>query len=301
MRKAERSAKKRGSLGVLDALDLYLVQLAADGRSEHTVDQARRHVRKFATWNGDVRVDEVGHEDVARFLASSAVRKCEDGRERKASSGNALRSSLRGFFGYAHASGLTRTNAARLVRRAMCPAPRPKALSDADCAKLLAALDTAGTRAEMRDRALFTTMLRTGIRVGNAVALAIEDVDLDACEIRLRRMKGGDEDVAFFPRELAGVLRMQIGERTSGPVFPNANGGALTTRMVAKRLEAWAKRAGIERRVWPHCLRHTFGMRVFAKTGDVLLTSNTMCHRSLASTAVYARPDAAKVRAAVAL
>lgn len=299
MREVEGVVVERGSLGVLEALDLYLVQLGADGRSTHTVEQARRHVQMFAKWKGVTPIADVGHEDVARFLASDTVRKRADGAARKASSGNALRSSLRGFFGYAHASGLTRTNAARLVRRAMCPAPRPKALSEGDCAKLMAALDKASTRAEMRDRALFTTMLRTGIRVGNAVALAIEDVDLDACEIRLRRMKCGDEDVCYFPRELVGVLRMQIGDRTSGPVFQNAEGTALTTRMVAKRLEAWAKRAGIEGRVWPHRMRHAFGMRVFARTGDVLLTARAMCHRSIASTASYARPDPQRVRLAI--
>jgi integrase/recombinase XerC len=143
-------------------------------------------------------------------------------------------------------------------------------------------------------------MLGTGMRIGNAVALEIEDVDVDACEIRLRRMKGGDEDACFFAPELGAVLRAQISDRTSGPVFPGADGGPLAKRTVAQRLEHWAKRAGIECRVWPHRLRHTFGMRVFARTGDVLVTARAMCHRSIASTASYARPDPARVRAAIA-
>lgn len=293
-------SRESDSISIHGALDLYAIQLSADGRSDHTIDQARRHVRMIAAWMGDPPVAAVTHEDVARFLASEVVRKRLDGRDRKASSGNALRSSLRGFFGYVHAVGLTRANAARLVRRAVCPAPRPKALSDVDTAKLLAALSTARTRAELRDRALFTVMLGTGMRIGNAVALEIEDVDFNAGEIRLRLMKGGDEDACFFPPELAAVLRVQIGNRTSGPVFPGADGGPLAKRTVAQRLEHWAKRAGIECRVWPHRLRHTFGMRVFARTGDVLVTARAMCHRSIASTASYARPDPKRVRAAIA-
>jgi site-specific recombinase XerC len=82
-------------------------------------------------------------------------------------------------------------------------------------------------------------------------------------------------------------------------VLHNVRCDRKATRVVGKRLEAWAKRAGIEQRVYPHRLRHSFGMRVFARTGDVLVTARAMCHRSIASTAVYARPDAGRVRDAV--
>ncbi len=57
-----------------DALSRFVVQLEADGRSPHTTGQYRRHVRLFAAWWRDVGpgggVEEVSHQDVARFLAS---------------------------------------------------------------------------------------------------------------------------------------------------------------------------------------------------------------------------------------
>lgn len=282
-----------------DALDQYLVQLAGDGRSRHTIDQARRHVRLLAAWLGPREIASVRHEDLARFLASEVVRKRADGEERRASSGNALRSSLRAFFGYVHASGLAPANAARLVRRAMCAPARPKALSDGDCAKLMAALATAETSAERRDLVMFTAMLRTGVRVGSAVALDVTDVDFAAAEIRLRRMKNGDEDVVYLPEDLVPLLREHVGARTAGPLFAAAHGDRLVVRSVHRRLEGWAKRAGIDRAVFPHCLRHSFGMRVFARTGDVLVTARALCHRSVASTAVYVRPAENIVRAAI--
>jgi len=285
---------------IQEALDQYLVQLEGDGRSHHTVHQARRHVRMLAVWVGATDIAAIKHEDVARFLASDIVRKRADGKPRKPSSGNSLRSSLRAFFSYAHASGLAPTNAARLVRRATCAPARPRALSDADCAKLMAALATATSPAEKRDRALFTVMLRCGVRVGSAVAVEVPDLDLASGEMRLRRMKNGDEDLVFIPDDVVPLLREHLGERTSGPVFPARGGSRLSTRVVGKRLEAWAKRAGIEQRVYPHRLRHSFGMRVFERTGDVLVTARAMCHRSIASTAVYARPGAGRVRDAVA-
>ena len=288
------------NMQIQEALDQYLVQLEGDGRSHHTVHQARRHVRMLAVWVGATDIAAIKHEDVARFLASDIVRKRADGKPRKPSSGNSLRSSLRAFFAYAHASGLATTNAARLVRRATCAPARPRALSDSDCAKLMAALATATTPAEKRDRALFTVMLRCGVRVGSAVAVEIPDLDLASGEMRLRRMKNGDEDVVYVPDDVVPLLREHVGDHTTGPVFSARGGSRLSTRVVGKRLEAWAKRAGIEQRVYPHRLRHSFGMRVFARTGDVLVTARAMCHRSIASTAVYARPEAGRVRDAVA-
>ncbi len=283
---------------IAQALDAYLVQLQADGRSPHTVAQAKRHLRLFIASVGDGPVADVRPEDVARFLASDAVTRTADGRPRKPTSANALRSTLRCFFGYVHAAGHAPVNAGRLIRRARCPAPRPRAVPEAEVARLLAALDGATTLAERRDRVLVQLLLRAGLRIGSALALDVEDLDLDAGEVRLRRMKNGDEDQAFIPDETLGVLRGFLSERISGPVFLGASGARLGTRQAHRRLAIWSERAGIGP-VSPHRLRHSFGISVYERTGDVLLTARAMCHRSVASTAVYARPQAARVRAAI--
>ena len=102
-----------------EALELFLVQLQADGRSSHTVGQYRRHVRLLASWlPPSVRVEEIGHESLARFLASPQARTRSDGSQKKPGSANALRSSLKGFFAYAHEAGYIAQNPARLIRRA---------------------------------------------------------------------------------------------------------------------------------------------------------------------------------------
>lgn len=284
---------------ITQALDAYAIQLEADGRSPLTVAQARRHVRMLAHFLEDPPVATVRHEDVARFLASDVVRKRADGCPRKPASANALRSSLRAFLSYVHASGLAPTNAARLVRRAKCGPSKPRALTDGEVSKLLAAFGRARTEAEKRDAALFTTMLRTGLRVGSAIGLDVEDVDLDGRELRLRRLKNGGEDAVFLADDVVALLSAWIGERRSGPLFPARHGGRLCARMVGRRLEEIAVEAGIERQVHPHMLRHTFALAVYGRTGDVLVTARALCHRSVASTAVYARPNAERVRAAV--
>jgi site-specific recombinase XerC len=283
---------------IKDALDAYLLQLEADGRSRHTLAQARRHVGLLARFVGEHRIDELGHEGVARFLASAMAMRTHDGRVKRPTSQNALRSSVRCFCAFACAAGYTSVDPARLVRRARCPAPEPRGLNDGEVTRLMAALATASTTAERRDRALFTTMLRTGIRLGSAVALDVQDLDLVAGELRLRTLKNGGRDVVFVPKDILDLLREHVGARNEGPLFPTVIGGRVGPRQLHRRLETWGRRAGIAG-LHPHRLRHVFAQRLFASTSNVLLVARALCHRSVASSQVYVRVSEEMVRRAV--
>jgi len=280
-----------------EALAAYLTQLQADGRSKHTIHQARRHARMLIDALGDPAADRLTHAEVARFLASDKVQRTADGRPRRPSSGNALRSSIRGFASYLHAAGLTRANAGRLVRRSRVPPARPRAISEEDARRLLAVMDRGTSPTDARDRALVLVLLRARLRVGSAVALDVEDFQGD--RLVLRSMKGGGEDVAYLPPEVARVLVEYVGDRRSGPLFARADGVRLTTRQVARRIEEWAKKAGILGRVSPHRLRHAFAMAVYERTQDVIVTARALGHRSLSAVSVYARPSERRVREAV--
>lgn len=269
----------------------YVTQQAANGRSVHTQIQIARHGRLLVQALGDPPIERVKHEAVAAFFASDTAKRIADGSPRRASSANALRSSIRGLFAFAHAAGYAPTNAARLVRRSRVPPARPRALPEPDVARLLGALQR-----HPRDRAMALLMVKAGLRVGSVVALDVEDLVGD--QLVLRRLKGGGDDSVYLPREVVAVLVEHIAERQTGPLFVGERGRRMTTRQVARRLAEHAAKAGIEG-VHPHALRHAFGVAVFERTGDVLITARAMCHRSVASTAVYARASEAQLRAAV--
>src|SRR6187397_1323555 len=112
-----------------DALARYTTQLEADGRSPHTIGQYQRHVGLLGAWLGSPEIETIAHEDLARFLASANARTRPDGKVKRATSANALRTSLRTFFRYAHEAGYCLANPARLIRRAMCGTAPPRALS----------------------------------------------------------------------------------------------------------------------------------------------------------------------------
>ena len=123
------------------ALEAFQVQLAADGRSEHTRKQYHRHVRALIAWlearSGPLDVAKVTPTIVAEFFSSDSARTSARGGAKKATSTNAQRSSLRNYFRWMHEAGLASTNAARLLRRARCAPPPPKALRDDEQKRLL--------------------------------------------------------------------------------------------------------------------------------------------------------------------
>ncbi|MEM7232840.1 MAG: tyrosine-type recombinase/integrase [Planctomycetota bacterium] len=287
-----------------EALSKFASQLNADGRSTHTIRQYQRHVRRLATWaagndhSGDVT--DLTHEDLASFLSSSEARLRPDGKPKKSSSMNGLRSSLRGFFRYAHRAGYIEADPSRLVRRAQCGTPPPSTLSAEEQAKLLEALSQSNDVRDRRDSALIQLLLGTGLRLGSVVALNVEDIDLERAEIRVRKTKGDQPERVITGQRTTDVLRDFVGDRKSGSLFRSRGEDRISTRQVQRRLNHWLREAGIDRPVSAHSLRHSFATDLYRKTGDVLLVKEALRHRSITSTLVYVRFDENRLRRALA-
>jgi site-specific recombinase XerD len=283
------------------ALDLYVQQLRADGRSQHTVRQYQRHIRLLDAWfGGHKHVEDVTHEDLARFLNSDQARQRLDARPKRPTSTNALRSSIRTFFSYAHAAGLAPTNAGRLIRRARCAPPPPRGLSLDEQRRLLETLAKATGEAAERDRVLFELMLASGIRVGSALALNVGDVHLERGELLLRTTKGDRPMTVYFNARVGALLAGLIGDRLAGPLFESRHRRRISARQVAARLAHWCREAKIKGPTCPHGLRHAFATDLYRRTGDVLLVKEALGHRSVASTVVYVQVDQGRLRAALA-
>ena len=285
------------------ALERYLLQLEADGRSPHTIGQYRRHVLLLARWARQEglsgKVGDLDHQDIARFLVSPEARTRPDGRPKKATSTNALRSTLRTFFSYLHEAGYSPSNAARLVRRARCSPPPPRALSPDEQKRLLKVLAAGKGYEAQRDFALFDLLLSTGLRVGSAVALDVDDVDLDRGALTVRYTKYNRPDRIILGKRIGKHLARFISNRDSGPLFADRRGRRITTRHVNRRLKQWLKMADIDCAASPHTLRHSFATDLYRRTQDILLVREALRHRSLTSTTVYASVSAERMLAAL--
>lgn len=279
----------------------FQVQLAADGRSEHTRNQYQRHVLGMLAWltKGERSTDlaAITPAVVAEFFGSDAARQSARGGLKRATSANAQRTSLRCFFRWAHESGLTPNNAARQLRRARCAPPPPKGLHGDEQERLLALLAAATGAEARRDELLVQLLLGCGVRIGSALGLDVEDLDLVHGELTLRTFKGNRPTSVLVPKGLVGKLQAFLGDRTTGPLFL-AGDRRICMRHSQRRLARWLKAAGISGRS-AHSLRHSFAAALLAKTGDLRLVQQALNHASIVSTTIYTQVDRAKLRAAV--
>jgi integrase/recombinase XerC len=283
------------------ALQAFLLQLQADGRSPHTIGQYRRHGRSLVAWLAQTRapttVAKLTPDLLARFFADDAAKNSCRGGAKKAVSLNAMRTSIRCFAAHLHQSGLVATNPARMLRRARCAPPPPRALHADEQKRLLAVLGKATGDEAARDRMLVELLLGTGIRLGSALALDVGDLDFEHGEIRLRTTKNDRPCTAVMPAALAKSLKAFVSGRTEGPVFL-AGDHRVSMRHVQRRLAGWFVKAGIQGRS-AHSLRHSFACTLLGRTGDLRLVQAAMNHASIVSTTIYTAVDRAKLRAAV--
>jgi integrase/recombinase XerC len=282
------------------ALEQFLVQLHADGRSPHTVGQYRRHGRALAAWldaRGVTNVAGLTPELLARFFADDAAKRSCRGGAKKAVSLNAMRTSIRCFAAHLHDAGLVAANPARLLRRARCAAPPPRALRDDEQKRLLAVLVAAKGDEAARDRTLVELLLGTGIRIGSALGLDIEDADFANSELTLRSTKNNRPTTALLPKDVSKKLRAFLGARTSGPVFL-ANSHRVSMRHAQRRLAGWFAKANVTGKS-AHSLRHSYATTLLARTGDLRMVQAALNHASIASTTIYAAVDRARLRAVV--
>jgi integrase/recombinase XerD len=286
-----------------DAIAAFDAQLAADGRSPHTRAQYARHAAALGRWlartERSTDLVQLDHRALAAFVASPEARCRPDGVAKKATSTNALRTSLRTLFGYLADAGLMPANPARLLKRARCSPPPPRALREDEERKLLDHLAAEPGDAARRDEALILLMLRAGLRIGAALGLDVQDLDLARAEAHVRKDKNDRAETVLLTPELVEHLRGFVGARRAGALFAGSDGERISIRHAQRRFAQAILAAGIERKLSPHACRHAFATRLLAKTGNLQLVRRAMRHRSISSTAIYAAVAEEDVRAAL--
>jgi site-specific recombinase XerD len=144
----------------------------------------------------------------------------------------------------------------------------------------------------IRNRALLTLLYRSGLRISEALALKPSDVDLKRHTCRVLHGKGDKATVRGFHPTATDALARWIDTRRglglrNGPLFCTLEGGQLYPQYVRLLLGRLADKAGIDKRVHPHGLRHTFADELRAAGMDVVTISKLLGHSSIAVTSRY--------------
>lgn len=200
--------------------------------------------------------------------------------------------------GYSYDTSKDLVKRARQIAGLRTGAARRGTVERLDAAEMTAFI-AAAYEAEGVRGLMMQTLLHTGLRVSEFVAVRVEDVSLSDQSITVVSGKGGRRRRVRLPVEMARSLRVHIGERHAGPLFVSAAGGAFSPRRVQQLVKLTADEAGIVRSVHPHLLRHSYAMWLRARGVPVDVIRDQLGHASVNTTQLYYGEDPARVDAAV--
>ena len=288
-------SNRTADLDLTGATEAFCARLSAEGRSPATIAAYRRDLALVARVAGELAPGIVCREVTVGLLdevfSAGAVTESERG-PRSAASLHRMKAAVRAFFAWAVEAGVVDDNPARSIRMHRLPRKLPVFLTTAEKKRLLKELKGRTDFSALRDRAMIEVLLGTGIRLGELAALDMDDIDLDAKHLRVRA-KGNVPQVKFIKTDLRTLLRRYLAERRRHgrpemeALFLSNRDGRLCQRQIANRLAHWLRKAGIEKELTPHGLRHTFATHLYGATNDLLVVQRALGHRDVSTTQIY--------------
>ncbi len=282
-------------------LDLWLDALAYErGLSPRTVSAYRSDLVRLGEWLDRQKGKDLVAADPA---AIAAHLRWLHGEEISPRSVRRAMAAMHGFYRDLVEAGERRDDpvenlaAPRLFRRL------PKVLSETEVERLLAAPDLA-TPAGMRDKAMLELLYATGLRVSELVGLRLPQIDLKGGFLlafgkgaKERVVPVGEEAERSLGRYLA-ELRPKVARGRHDAVFVNLRGAPMTRQGFWKILKAWGVRAGIDRPISPHVLRHSFATHLLEHGADLRAVQAMLGHSDIATTEIYTHIHQERLRGA---
>ena len=272
------------------------------GLSRNTLEAYRTDLQQYGAYLTDHGLDPLRVEppDVLGFVSELAA----GGSKRPLAPTTLQRkvACLRSFYRHLRREQIIQHDPTSELR---APRPRgrlPKVLSRDEIALLLAQ-PHGSTPAGLRDRALLETMYACGLRASEAVTLELPELDLEDGILRARG-KGSKERIVPVGSKAIASLRAYlthgrprlVGLRDEPRVFVNLRGESLTRQGLYKIVKRHARSAGLERRMSPHTLRHSFATHLLAGGCDLRSLQEMLGHADIGTTQVYTHLSAERLR-----
>ncbi len=202
-------------------------------------------------------------------------------------------SSVRSFFNFLLREKLININPFENIMTPKLPKRLPNFLYPEELKSLLEGPDTNNPLGQ-RDQAILEILYGGGLRVAEIVRLNQGDINFDEGEIRVLG-KGSKERICLFGSHAQNALSDYINngrpkllkKNKNKAVFLNQRGGRITSRSIERMLVHYAKKSGINKKVTPHTLRHSFATHLLSGGADLRMVQELLGHVSLSTTQVY--------------
>lgn len=257
--------------------------LALRGMSNSTCEMYLRYAHRFAAHHGR-NVDELGTEDARRWLLFLLQEK-----QLAPATVNCAIASLRFLF-----MSLGRPEVMHSIPNVRMHHPSPDILSGSEIQRLLRAKGT-----DIKHRTWVALLYGAGLRVSELLALKVSDIDSQRMVVHVRDTKSRyDRVVPLAPRMLQMLRVYWTARQPQGVLlFPAPDGKSQLKRDIVRwAVHKAARLAGINKKVYPHLLRHTFATHLMELGTDIRTVQILLGHRSLSSTARYTHLSEARRR-----
>jgi integrase/recombinase XerD len=273
------------------------------GLSRNTLAAYRSDLLQFGEFlaRRSLTVQSAAHGDLVEFLAQLSAGSDEQPPVAPSTIGRKI-ACLRSFYRHLRREAIIEHDPTADLRGPRKPQRLPYVLSRGDVTRLLEQ-PQGGEPLAVRDRALLEVMYACGLRASEAVGLELADVDLEE-GLLCARGKGSKERLVPIGRKAlsaltvyrAGARATLVGDKAQSRLFVNRRGGTLTRQGLYKIVQGHARRAGLQDRMSPHTLRHSFATHLLAGGCDLRSLQEMLGHADLATTQIYTHLTADRLK-----
>jgi len=271
-------------------IKLFLDHQLANGRSPHTIGAQQRDLNLLLNHlDSDIR--DIISTDIDGFFLSDQVTRQSNGKLKQTSSINRTRASIKGFFRWLADTGQIDHNPAIGIQIKRNNKKPPVFLVEDEKRILLKTIRSQKGWQANRDLVIVNIFLQTGIRLSELVNLDVIDVSLLEKRITIQA-KGGQIVNRFLNTKLRAILHRYLKGRKqvfteNQALFLSQLQKRITTRQIQRRLDQWIAKAGIDKRITPHSLRHSFATGLYARTSNILVVQQALGHAQVTTTQIY--------------
>lgn len=280
------SAQERTRSNLRKRIAAFLAAKKIDGLSQKTLKNYREMLAAFAD-QVDKHVTKITTDDIREYIGTLAERGLKD------SSIQTHINTLRSFFGWLDLEDVIRKNPMRKIKSLKID--RAKARRPLTAEQLERLRD--GCRS-YREKALVEFLVSSGCRLGEVVGIRVDNVDWQGRSVVVLG-KGNKERTVYFSVRAKLMLQEYLAQRKGGDALfasSRAPYGTMTPRAVERAIQKIGERAGGQRRVHPHLLRHTFASNALNAGMDITIIQHLLGHTDPKTTLIYAELSPRMVR-----
>ncbi len=269
-------------------IDQFLDAMWAErGLSDNTLSAYCSDLKIFDRWLKNKSLLDVDEGDISGFLA----KRFHDGVGNRTSA--RILSSLRRFYGYLNRENIKTTDPTGLIESPHIGRQLPVSLSEHDIELLLDAPETSSAIG-FRDRTMLEMLYATGLRVSELVGLTQDQVNLRLGVVKImgkgnkeRLVPIGEEALDWLEQYLAIHRKTILKDRQSDKLFVTNRATGMTRQAFWHIIKRCAKKAGINKELSPHTLRHAFATHLLNHGADLRVVQLLLGHSDLSTTQIY--------------